>query len=88
MKAAKKPICLLIVFLAAQTLQIDKSPAQTTTLWRDGDSSEVDPDLDRLGRAFIRLAEKVQPAVVQVRSYADSKQDKDRPRTSRGSGFI
>jgi len=87
-KAAKKTICLLTLFLAAQTLQVDNSPAQTTTLWRDGDSSEVDPDLDRLGRSLIRLAEKVQTAVVQIRSYADSKQDKDRPRTSRGSGFI
>ena len=87
-KTGKRAIGLLVLFLAAETVPFENSLAQTTKLWRDGEATEVDPDLDRLGRAFVRLAENVQPAVVQIRSYAESKNETNKPRTSRGSGFI
>src|SRR6266540_3704774 len=65
---------LFAVLLMTQTVR-----AQTHPLWLQGDPSDTDPDLERLNRAFIRLAEKVRQAVVQVRVE---------PTKARGSGFI
>ncbi|HWP60430.1 MAG TPA: trypsin-like peptidase domain-containing protein [Candidatus Acidoferrales bacterium] len=84
-----KPARIFILSLALVAAHVfsDSSRAQTK-LWTDGDAAQVDPELERLGRAFVRLAETVQPAVVQIRSYGETKTDKERPRSSRGSGFI
>lgn len=68
------------------------SPAQASPLWQEGEASEADPDLERLSRAFERLAEKLQPGVVQIRvrgkASAQSDSGSQRPGNSRGSGFI
>jgi serine protease Do len=53
--------------------------AQPFPLWLQGDPSDADPDLERLNRSFVRLAEKVRQAVVHVRVE---------PTKARGSGFI
>lgn len=53
--------------------------AQPLPLWLQGDPSDTDPDLERLNRSFVRLAEKVRRAVVHVRVE---------PTKARGSGFI
>jgi serine protease Do len=65
---------LFVVLLSPQTAR-----PQTHPLWLQGDPSDSDPDLERLNRAFIRLAEKVRQAVVHVRVE---------PTKTRGSGFI
>lgn len=62
------------VLLMTQTVR-----PQTHPLWLQGDLSDSDPDLERLNRAFTRLAEKVRQAVVHVRVE---------PTKARGSGFI
>jgi serine protease Do len=46
-------------------------------LWLPGSHGDSDPDLERLNKAFVRLAEKVQRAVVHLRVGP-----------TRGSGFI
>lgn len=64
---------------------------QASPLWQEGAAGEADPDLERLSRAFERLAERVRPAVVQIRANQKAKGDEDgsqRPSNSRGSGFI
>ena len=53
--------------------------AQPFPLWLQGDPSDTDPDLERLNRSLVRLAEKVRQAVVHVRVE---------PTKARGSGFI
>jgi serine protease Do len=53
--------------------------AQPLPLWLQGDPSDTDPDLERLNRSLIRLADKVRRAVVHVRVE---------PTKARGSGFI
>jgi len=65
---------LFAVLLMTQTVR-----PQTHPLWLQGDPSDTDPDLERLNRAFVRLAEKIRPAVVHVRVE---------PTKTRGSGFI
>ena len=65
---------LFAVLLMTQTVR-----AQTLPLWLQGDLSDTDPDLERLNRSFVRLAEKVRQAVVHVRVE---------PTKERGSGFI
>jgi len=52
---------------------------QTLPIWLQGNPSDTDPDLERLNRSLVRLAEKVRQAVVQVRVE---------PTKARGSGFI
>jgi serine protease Do len=78
---------LLLSFSAASAN--DNVPV---TLWHEGQTGDADPDLERLGKAFTRLADKVQPAVVQIRSNGKPPSEADKesqsPRTSRGSGFI
>src|SRR6516162_306949 len=68
------PCALFVVLLSTQTVR-----SQTFPLWLQGDSSDTDPDLERLNWAFIGLAEKVRPAVVHVLAE---------PTKARGSGFI
>ncbi len=70
---------VLLCALFAVLLMTQSVRAQTHPLWLQGDPSDTDPDLERLNRAFIRLAEKVRQAVVQVRVE---------PTKARGSGFI
>lgn len=65
---------LFAVVLITQTVR-----AQPLPIWLQGDPSDTDPDLERLNRSFVRLAEKVRRAVVHVRVE---------PTKARGSGFI
>lgn len=48
-------------------------------MWLQGEAADVDPDIERLNRAFIRLGDKVRRAMVHVRVE---------PTKARGSGFI
>ena len=69
--------------------EIKKAPP---AMWRDAPQNEPDSDLDRLNRAFIRLAEIARPAIVQIRvttlDQGNTKSDAQSPQGSRGSGFI
>lgn len=69
---------LLFAFFAILPMSQDVR-AQGHPLWLQGDANDTDPDLERLNRALIRLAEKVRPAVVHVRAE---------PSQTRGSGFL
>jgi len=70
----------------------EASFSQEHSLWQGRTAGEADPELERLSRAFERLAEKVQPGVVQIRANGKVPTDADggsqRPSNSRGSGFI
>lgn len=61
-------------------------------LWREGDGSDASPDLERLTSSFARLAEKVRPAVVQLRVSLNATNGQEgesqRQGSNRGSGFI
>jgi serine protease Do len=70
---------VLLCALSAVLLMTQRVRPQTHPLWLSGDPSDTDPDLERLNRAFIRLAEKVRHSVVHVRVE---------PTKTRGSGFI
>jgi len=73
-------------------LSAAESRSQTAPLWHEGGTSDVDPELERLGRAFAGLSEKIQPAVVLVRVNLEPMSVPEgqgqRPRSKRGSGFI
>jgi len=72
------PSVLFCALFTALVLTQDVQ-SQSNPLWLSGNSSESDPDLERLNKAFVRLAEKVQQAVVHIRVG---------PTNTRGSGFI
>lgn len=75
------------IVLASPTFAAAEAPP----LWREVEIGESEPELERLSRATARLAAKVQQAVVQIRAAAKPASTHDgseRPRTSRGSGFI
>jgi serine protease Do len=67
---------LLFSFLVSQSCPRDLA-AQSHPLWLAGSPGESDPDLERLNKAFVRLADRVREAVVHIRVG-----------TTRGSGFI
>ncbi|MET0503379.1 MAG: trypsin-like peptidase domain-containing protein [Candidatus Binatia bacterium] len=59
--------------------------------WRDAPQSEAESELDRVSRAYARLAAEARPAIVQIRvvSQSDPKAAKTQEaQGSRGSGFI
>ena len=62
------------------------------TIWRDAPPSESESELDRVSRAYVRLADDTRPAVVQIRVVAQSDPKTgvkaQEPQGSRGSGFI
>lgn len=58
---------------------------QPIPLWREGNSSDSDPDLERLNSALVRFAEGVRPAVVHIRAVPSSGAALN---NARGSGFI
>ncbi len=88
----RSPFFFFLWFLAAQILFFDSLHAQTSTLWREGDNTVLDPELERLSRGFIGLAQTVQPGVVQIRGTSrpatDAGSEKERPQSTRGSGMI
>jgi serine protease Do len=61
-------------------------------IWREAPQSEAESELDRVSRAYIRLANDARPAVVQIRVVSESDpktgQKSRPPQGSRGSGFI
>jgi S1-C subfamily serine protease len=61
-----------------------EAPCASSLLWRNGEFSDGDPDLERLSNAFARFAETVRPAVVHVRVVPETAHTS----YSRGSGFI
>ncbi len=80
----------LALFLIAGPAK--ESSSETPALWREGGKDYVDSELERLDKAFAGLAEKVRPAVVQIRAVRKASNDakKDFPtfENIRGSGFI
>ena len=63
-----------------------------SAIWRDAPQSESESELDRVSRAYIRLADDARPAIVQIRvvPHSDPKTGlkAQQPQGSRGSGFI
>ena len=60
-------------------------------IWRDAPAASADTELDRLNRAFVRLAKAARPAIVQIRvtTVFDPKlKSEAQPQNSRGTGFI
>ncbi|HXV84457.1 MAG TPA: trypsin-like peptidase domain-containing protein [Candidatus Binatia bacterium] len=66
--------------------------ATPSPIWRDAALGEPDSELDRVSRAYVRLANEARPAVVQIRVVPQSDLKTgfkaQQPQGSRGSGFI
>ncbi len=62
------------------------------SIWREAQPTDGESELERLNRAFVELANKARPAIVQIRVIggpeAKSKSDETQFQGSRGSGFI
>ena len=81
----------LAVLLSA-AVSADELTAPPSPIWRDAPVSEMESELDRVSRAYVRLANDVRPAVVQIRVVPQSDPKTgfkaQQPQGSRGSGFI
>jgi serine protease Do len=67
----------------------EESKKLPSSMWREAPQADADSELDRLSRAFVRLAETARPAIVQIRvADANARGDAQQPQGSRGSGFI
>jgi serine protease Do len=80
---------LILLPTAAPANELITPPA---AIWRDAPQSETESELDRVSRAYVRLADDARPAVVQIRVVPQSDPKTgfkaEQPQGSRGSGFI
>lgn len=67
----------------------DKLDRSSIINWREAETVGDESDLDRLNRAFVQLANKSRPAIVQIRVTGETtKGGQSQPQMSRGSGFF
>ena len=82
---------LIIILLRSTALHAAEVASEPTPIWLDASTSDVESELDRVSRAYIRLADEARPAIVQIRVAALTETQagvKNQPQGSRGSGFI
>jgi len=89
-----KSILASFFVLAVSTgvLSAEESRKLPSSMWREAPQADGDSELDRLSRAFVRLADTARPAIVQIRvadaNPSSSRGDGQQLQGSRGSGFI
>jgi S1-C subfamily serine protease len=92
MKARIVPFFFFLLIGLVGSPDAEELPQPSSVTWRSGQADSGDPQLEKLSRAFVQLAEKVRPAVVQIRVTAKAPSASDEgaqmPSNSRGSGFI
>ena len=80
------------IVLSTTPLQASDPTMLSAPIWRDASQTDTDSELDRLSRAYARLANDARPAVVQIRVLASTngkQEGNSQPsQGSRGSGFI
>ncbi len=91
---AIRPVLFNLVLVLGLTAvaaaeELAKAPL---SIWHEGQPTDGESELERLNRAFVELANKTRPAIVQVRVIGGpetkSKPDETQSQGSRGSGFI
>jgi serine protease Do len=92
MKRAGQWMCggILGVLLAGPAVA-QPAGAPTGPLWREEQSISPEPELVRLNTALTHLAERLKPALVQIRVQRPTTEDPDPeegPRRALGSGFV
>lgn len=81
---------LLGLVLAGGAAAQTPGEALPDPLWQDATGEPVDADLVRFNRALTRLAERLKPALVQIRTRrpTEERESEDGPRRALGSGFL
>jgi serine protease Do len=87
-----RPCFFVLVFITlAKALHAAEVATEQTPIWLDASPSDVESELDRVSRAYVRLASEARPAIVQIRVATLTEAQagvKNQPQGSRGSGFI
>ena len=83
---------LVLAFCLTALAAGDELAKAPLSIWREAQPTDGESELERLNRAFVELANKARPAIVQIRVIggpeAKSKSDETQFQGSRGSGFI
>jgi S1-C subfamily serine protease len=82
---------VLLTLSATTGLQASELATAAPPFWRDAPQTDAESELDRLSRAYVRLASEARPAIVQIRVKPQSDGPnavKNQAQGSRGSGFI
>ena len=83
---------LVLAFGLTAVAAGDDLPKAPLSIWREAQPTDGESELERLNRAFVELANKARPAIVQIRAVgapeAKSKSDETQFQGSRGSGFM
>ena len=93
MRAIRPVLLNLVLILGLTALAAGDELAQAPlSIWREAQPTDGESELERLNRAFVELANKARPAIVQIRAAggidAKSKSDDAQFQGSRGSSFI
>jgi serine protease Do len=88
-----RPVCfgIVLTILSATLAAASDVVTAPSPFWRDAPQSEAESELDRVSRAYARLAAEARPAIVQIRVVSQSDPKAAKPQEaqgSRGSGFI
>jgi len=82
-------LAMSFLALSAAQLKAQEQGESASVTWRNAPAVAEDSDLDRLNRALVQLANTARPAVVQIRTTGEDKENGAAPvHGSRGSGFI
>jgi serine protease Do len=83
---------LVLVTLSTTLSHGNELAILTGPFWRDAPPTDIESELDRVSRAYMRLASDARPTVVQIRVapalVADTGVRTPQPFGTRGSGFI
>jgi serine protease Do len=78
-----------VLAFAVTARAAEEISAALSFTWRDAQPVAADPELERLNGAFVQLANRTRPAVVQIRAAGQEGKNAAAPALgSRGSGFI
>jgi serine protease Do len=81
----------LIIF-SPTLLRANELITPPSAIWLDAPQSDAESELDRVSRAYVRIANDARPAIVQIRvvpqNDAKAGAKTQQPQGSRGSGFV
>ena len=63
---------LVLITLLPTVLCAGEFVTEPPPIWRDASPSDAESELDRVSRAYVRLANEARPAIVQIRVAAPS----------------
>ena len=60
-------LSLILSFVPVLNLRASEPVNRETPIWQDAPQNDAESELDRVSRAYVRLAKDARPSIVQIR---------------------